>query len=185
MPVKKNSMIKPITLLLALFFGFSVMAQKAKRELLFMEDSAIIKTIKDYEEFSFTDTGGRVISGKVFLKNDSQFYFLNYFNEQKGPIHHLNEIKGTYVNLTMLSGGNERRGSGQKYFLSPGAVAAIYILSGGFAAPILIIREIILYYRFGPGHSLDRPTNRREKASSSIVYKTKLQYKIQRINSGS
>ncbi len=151
-----------------------------------MEDSNVIKTIRDYEEFSFIDTGGRTINGKVFLKNDSQFYFLNYFNEQKGPIHHLNEIKGTYVNQTMLSGSNNLsngKASGQKYFLSPAAVAAIYVLSGGFAVPILLIRELVLYYKYGPGHSLDRPTNRRERATTSIVYKTKLQYKIQKISS--
>lgn len=165
----------------------SVMAQKAKRELLFMEDSNVIKTIKDYEEFSFIDTGGRTINGKVFLKNDSQFYFLNYFNEQKGPVHHLNEIKGTYVNQTMLSGSNNAnnsKGRGQKTFISPGAVAAILILTGGYAGPILLIRELVLYYKYGPGHSLDRPLNRREKTTTSIVYKTKLHYKIQKISNG-
>jgi len=188
MPAKKNSMIKHITLFLALIIGFSAVAQKAKRELLFMEDSAVIKTIKDYEEFSYTDTGGRTVSGKVFLKNDSQFYYLNYFNEQKGPIHHINEIKGTYVNVTMLSGGNNfnnGKSSGQKHFLSPGSVAAILILTGGYAGPILLVRELILFYIYGQGHSLDRPANRREKASTSIVYKTNLRYKIQRLNSGS
>ncbi len=164
------------------------MAQKARRELLFMEDSNVIKTIKDYEEFSFIDTGGRTINGKVFLKNDSQFYFLNYFNEQKGPIHHLNEIKGTYVNQTVLSGSNNinnSKGRGQRTFLSPGSVAAIMLLTAGYAGPILLIRELILYYKYGPGHSLDRPVNSREKATTSIVYKTKLQYKIQKINKDS
>lgn len=179
-------MTKFTTFLLMMLMATSVMSQKAKRELLFIEDSNIIKTIKDYEEFSFIDTGGRTINGKVFLKNDSQFYFLNYFNEQKGPIHHLNEIGGTYVNLTTSSGNKQLsngKSSGQKYFLSPAAVAAIYVLSGGFAAPILIIRELILYVKYGPGHSLDRPVNRREKATTTIVYKTKLQYKIQKIDS--
>lgn len=173
-------MTKYLSILLTFLISTSVMAQKAKREMLIKEDSTVIKTVKDYEDFSYTDTAGRVNSGKVFLKNDSQFYYLNYFNEQKGPIHNINEIKGTYVNLTSTGVSNRKR-SGQKYFLSPGAVAAIYFLSGGLAVPFLLIRELVLYYRYGQGHSLDRGT----KATTSIVYKTKLNIKIQRIQSGS
>ena len=185
MLVKKNFMIKNITLFLALFIGFSAVAQKAKRELLFMEDSAVVKSIKDYEEFSYTDTAGKTVSGKVFLKNDSQFYYLNYFNEQKGPIHHLNEIKGTYVNVYRIESGGSGKTTGQKHFLSPGAVAAILLITGGYAGPILLVREAILFYKYGQGHSLDRPLDRREKASTTITYKTNLHYKIQRLNSGS
>lgn len=178
MLAKRNSMIKYLIILLCLFSSVSASAQKARRELLFMEDSNVIKTVKDYQDFSFTDTGGRSISGKVFLKNDSQFYYLNYFNEQKGPIHNINEIKGTYVNVY----GPERGGNptGQRTFLSPGSVFLIMALTAGYAAPILLIREAILFYKYGQGHSL-----RREKYNTTITFKTNLNIKIQRIDTNS
>ncbi len=173
-------MTKYLSILLTFLISTSVMAQKAKREMLIKEDSTVIKTVKDYEDFSYTDTAGRVNSGKVFLKNDSQFYYLNYFNEQKGPIHNINEIKGTYVNVYGVENGGSGKATGQKYFLSPGSVFLILALTAGYAGPILLVREAILFYKYGQGHSL-----RREKYTTTITFKTKLNIKIQRINSGS
>ncbi|MFM6984797.1 MAG: hypothetical protein ACKOXF_11740 [Chitinophagaceae bacterium] len=176
--MKRNSMIKYLVILLCLFTSTSACAQKARRQMLLMEDSNVIKTVKDYQDFSFTDTGGRVISGKVFLKNDSQFYYLNYFNEQKGPVHNINEIKGTYVNVYGPESGGNGKATGQRTFLSPGSVFLIMALTAGYAAPILLIREAILFYKYGQGHSL-----RREKYNTTITFKTKLNIKIQRIDS--
>lgn len=152
MPVKKNYMTrKAIISIFILVFSISLTAQKAKRKIVFMEDSTQIESFKDYDKFTFTDTANKEQSGKVFFMNDSQFYFINYFNERTGKIFHTNEIKGIYaLDKKPVSGAPLKN---RRYYLSGWAVAGILLLTGGYGGIILIIREIYLLIKEGPGHS--------------------------------
>lgn len=185
MQEKKNSMTRLLLILLLLSTSNAFAQKRAVRQMLIYSDSNLLKTVKSYEEFTFTDTGGKVVDGKIYIKNDSQFYFLNYFNEPKSRMYNINEIKGIHAyvyNEGYVPAKSKGSESGQRYFLSTGAVIAILIFTSYIGAVYLIVREIVLVSRYGHGHSLLRP----ERASSggstkTLKYKTNLKIQIEKI----
>lgn len=173
-------------LILLLLYSSNAVAQKRTiRQMSIYSDSSLLKTVKNYEEFTFTDTGGKVLDGKIYIKNDSQFYFLNYFNEPKTRLYHINEIKGiqAYVyNEGYVPATSKGSGSGQRYFLSTGAVLGILLVTSYVGAVFLIVREVILVSKYGYGHSKLKPERVSGKGSvKTLKYKTNLQIQIETI----
>lgn len=158
--------------------------KRVMKKLLIYSDTTLIKSVENYEEFTFTDTGNHLISGKIFIKNDSQFLFVNYFNEPNSRTYNFNEIKGVDA-LVYPESSNKvlesKSGNGQKYFISPGTAVAIVFLSGPFGLTYLIVREIILVSKYGIGHSkFQQEVNNERSRNRTKVLKhfTKLNFKV-------
>ncbi len=82
--------------LLFLISSFGAIAQNNTRSLKVWKDSTLVRSVKNYDKFSFRDSSGKQHSGKIALLNDSQFYFVNYFYERIGRTFHTNEVYALY-----------------------------------------------------------------------------------------
>lgn len=142
-----NKFILAFTILLSV--GWRLHAQEPSRILVISQDSTEKLRIKSYEKFQFRDSAGNEFEGTIFIPNDSQFYFIDYFKEKKGRSFHIHEIKSVEY-LEFPVGNNQKR---QKVYL--GAIPVILILVFvPYVGPLfLIFREIYLYSKYGPGHA--------------------------------
>ena len=142
-----NKFILAFTILLS--FGWRLHAQEPSRVLVISQDSTEKLRIKSYEKFAFRDSSGYEIEGTIFIPNDSQFYFIDYFKEKKGRTYHISEIKSVNY-LDMDNSGSQKR---QKVYLGAIPVILIVVLVPYVGSLYLIVREIYLYSKYGPGHA--------------------------------
>lgn len=142
-----NKLITALTILLC-FVG-RLQAQSTNRGIIIMQDSTKKLTIKNYEKFSFRDSTGYEYSGTIFIPNDSQFYFIDYFKEKKGRTFHIREIKS----VEYLDIGYDDNKKHQKMYLGAIPVILIAVFVPYVGVPYLIIRELYLYTKYGPGHA--------------------------------
>lgn len=143
-------MTKRVLLILLFFVTAVSLNAQSNRRLNIKKDSVLYKSYENYEELSFTDSAGILHEGKLFMPNDSEFYFINYFKEKRGKTYKLNDIAEIAVEYYPDGTPKKRKG---RYYLSAGAVVVILLFTSYIGAVYLIGREIYLTIKEGPGHS--------------------------------
>ncbi|MCC6818595.1 MAG: hypothetical protein IT245_06880 [Bacteroidia bacterium] len=133
-------------------FIFKINAQTNERQLIISKDSIVKSSYKNYDEIQFRDSSGFLHSGTIFMPNDSQFYFINYFKEKKGKTYNLSDIYSIDVFEYSSSGAPPPKRKG-RFYLSPLAVIGIIIFTSYIGIVYLIVREIHLTKKEGPQHS--------------------------------
>jgi hypothetical protein len=100
MQVKKNYTSKCLSLVLltvSLFMGNGLHAQKYKPYILIESSNGISKVVYENQKITFVDSAGQMITGKIHIYNDTQFCFINFFNEVDSDTFHLADIYQIYL----------------------------------------------------------------------------------------
>lgn len=143
-------MIKHFIICLLMVLSLSELKGQSNRVLKISKDSVLYSTYSNYDNFSFKDSSGYLHEGKLFMPNDSEFYFLNYFGEKTGRTYQVGDI--AEVDVVSYPIGTQKKKKGRVY-LSAGMVILILVVTNYVGAIYLIGREISLLIREGPGHS--------------------------------
>ncbi len=97
MQVKKNY-IKILILCLFTTLGkISVCQAQTAYMLAFTCKDGTVTTFKNKEKITFRDSLDNVFSGKIYLINDSQFLFLNFYNELTTDTLSINKIFSIFL----------------------------------------------------------------------------------------
>lgn len=129
----------------------STIGQSSGRTLYLYSDTRLKDSCKNYEEFEFQDSAGNDHTGRLFMPNDSQFYFLNKFNERKSKTYSISEIYA--IRVFEFTKPNAPVHAKHRTYLHAGHVILIIGLGSYIGAAYLLIREAVLLMREGPKHN--------------------------------
>lgn len=159
-----KSIIITSVLCLVSLLGYS---KGPERVLTISKDTTVHLKVRNYENITFYDSSGNIHRGKIFIPNDSQFYFLNYYKERNSKVYNLNEIHAIDF-MVEVNPSSKRKG---RIYLSTEQVVALIIVTAGIMAPILLVREIYLSIKLGPGHARVNYTGRDNKRVNGVSAK--------------
>jgi hypothetical protein len=84
-------------LLVFVYAGNSAFAQKYKPYIDIESTNGLAKIVYQNQKISFKDSQGNIVSGKIYIYNDSQFCFINFFNEAESDTIHIKDIYSVYL----------------------------------------------------------------------------------------
>lgn len=103
------------------------------------------------EKFTFKDTNGNLKSGKLYIINDSQFVFLNYFNETSGDTFNAKSIGSMKMTKSTSNASDNIR---TRRFIPLGAIIAC-----AFIVPYVSVTFLVLNSTHPRGKSNAKSSN--------------------------
>ncbi len=121
----------PIILFFACLMPVAELSAQNSKPYIYIEcGNGLQKKIHSYKKINFIDSQGQVQKGKIYIYNDSQFCFINYFNEVSSDTIHINQINQIYLKAN------------NNYALP--VLAAIGLLTVPYITiPVLIVRYFV------------------------------------------
>jgi hypothetical protein len=111
--------ILKISTMLLLFLHSNLSIGQTNRYLEIEHENGYNAKYKNGEKISFKDTFSNLKSGKLYIINDSEFVFLNYFNESTNDTFKTKSIGSMKIDMSNMALGGEKR---NKRFIPLGAI---------------------------------------------------------------